>query len=319
MKNQLIIFYGSSPGAGKSTLSSFLFEQLSSNNTPVQWIYEEDILHLDLFRSSIDAFQNRKLEQIMPALLTNTAAFVQSCLTSGKIAITDSIFPFFNWLIATNDYSMTQLETFSRALERILEPLNPLVVYLDVDSEKGLKRATQQRGQAWYDELQQRVGQYGHNKNKNLQTLKEIAAYFDLVNQQNIGLLSCWTADTLIFDANQHTVETLKQKLLHHLGLSPEQISLIASRDELHSFVGVYQCQNEDIPIANPLIIALVDGVLKVNAYWPVGCPLMVEEKGQFRLKDTSHRIEFASSANKAPQWLIYDDSGNRYQYQRIA
>ena len=57
MATQLIILYGSSPGAGKSTLASFQFEQYRLRQHPAEWLYEDDVLSLPLFEPVVEAVQ----------------------------------------------------------------------------------------------------------------------------------------------------------------------------------------------------------------------------------------------------------------------
>ena len=318
MQNRLIIFYGASPGAGKSTLSSFLFEQLTLHGLPARWIYEEDILHLDTFASSIQHIQNGNQHQILPSLLKATADFVQECLASEGTTITDSIFPCFNWLIATNYYSTSQMEAFSHALELTLAPLNPLIIYLDIDSEIGVKRATQQRGQQWYDDMRVRIGQYLYNQNKNIRSLKDVASYFDMANRYNKMLLSKWSGDTLIFNVTQFVLDQLKTKILQHLDLSPKQNQTAIHTSDLVRYIGIYQSSNDDTPITNPIKIDIADDLLTINTYWPNGSPLIPFGPGQFRLKNTSHRIEFEYETNHSPKRFTYHASGKKYRYEML-
>jgi len=87
---------GSSPGAGKSTLSELLFDQFTRQLIPSRWIYEEDILYLDAFTPVVQAFQDGQGDAI-EALLAATTRFVQDSLTANVVTITDSIFPCYTW------------------------------------------------------------------------------------------------------------------------------------------------------------------------------------------------------------------------------
>lgn len=67
MATQLLILYGSSPGAGKSTFASFLFERYCLREHPVEWLYEDDVLSLPLSEPVVEAVQHddRRLKDIV--------------------------------------------------------------------------------------------------------------------------------------------------------------------------------------------------------------------------------------------------------------
>src|SRR5262245_9481043 len=64
MRYRLIMLVGSSPGAGKSTLSEFLYEQLTCHAIPAQWMYEDDILYIPAFAQFIKEFQSGHTDTI---------------------------------------------------------------------------------------------------------------------------------------------------------------------------------------------------------------------------------------------------------------
>ena len=151
MQHKLIMLAGSSPGAGKSTLSEFLFDQFTRHAIPARWIYEEDILHLDAFEPVVRFFQRGQGDGI-EALLDATDRFVRGALAAPEVVITDSIFPAYTWLFAAG-YPRAQIADFSAQLARLLAPLQPLTIYLNSDVATSLTRAVVQRGTAWLDEL----------------------------------------------------------------------------------------------------------------------------------------------------------------------
>lgn len=316
--NQLFIFYGSSPGAGKSTLSSFLYEQLTRHDIPTQWVYEEDVLYLDTFAEFIQDIQNGN-HNLIVSLLEAASKFVAGCLDSGVIVITDSIFPCFNWLIATNYYSRPRIETFSSDLERILTPLRPLIIYLNGKVETALKRAVQQRGDQWLEDIISTLNTYGYNKDKPLQDMEDVIAYFEMQNQLNLELLAQWSCDILTLDVTDVSIDQLKTILLNRLSLSEKHKEQSVPLNILSNYVGVYHACIAETPATDPLVISLVDGALWINTYWPSGCPLIPESITQFRLQNISHLIEFEKRPHGPSRWLTYDNCGNVYRYERIS
>jgi hypothetical protein len=152
LHHQLVIFYGASSGVGKSTLSSFLVDQLRLHNVPVRWLYEDDVLSHDAFTEVVGGFQGQEQFDAFNPLLAASARFVEDCLKEDEVVITDSIFPFFDWLYAAAP-AYQRTAQFSCDLQRILRPLRPLLVYLNGDITTALRRAVEQRWQLWLDEL----------------------------------------------------------------------------------------------------------------------------------------------------------------------
>jgi hypothetical protein len=235
------------------------------------------------------------------------------------IVITDSIFPCFNWLIATSYYSRSRIETFSSDLERILTPLRPLIIYLNSNVETALKRAVQQRGAPWLEDIISTLNTYGYNKDKALQDIEDVIAYFETQNQLNLELLTQWSCDILTLDTTDISLDQLKTILLKRLGLSEKHKDQAVPLNILSNYVGVYRPCIAETPTADPLVISLVDGALWINTYWPNGCPLIPESITQFRLQNISHRIEFEKRPHGPPRWLTYDNCGNVYRYERIS
>jgi hypothetical protein len=79
MKHHLILFYGASSGAGKSTLSSRLHQVLKQANVPTQWLYEDDVQHLDLFAPVMAYMRGEGYTDMPSACLATTANLVKSC------------------------------------------------------------------------------------------------------------------------------------------------------------------------------------------------------------------------------------------------
>ena len=180
-KHRLIIFYGSSPGSGKSTLSSWLSEQLEGSGFECNWIYEDDVSGLSEFQNFISKV-NTNDPTMIDALLEAAKVFVAK-RSEDEIIVTDSIFPCYNWLLATGLYD-GGLTDFNRKLREILQPLQPQVFFLDISPELALERAAQQRGSAWLEQLIQTVDAYGRNANKPVDNLHDTAAYFgELANE----------------------------------------------------------------------------------------------------------------------------------------
>lgn len=315
LEHNLIIFCGSSPGAGKSTLSSFLYEQLLLRDTPVKWIYENDILYLNEFQEFIKDVQSGNPE-LIHSLLDASKNFVDRYRDGTSILITDSIFPCFNWLIATGYYTHEQIVGFGQQLENVLHPLNPLIIYLDVDQELSLNRAVKQRGQKWLDDTI--VSMNGYNQGKPLKSLDDVVTYFRMAGDLSLMWLKDWDSEILLLDSTHTDIAELQTIILDKLELDAVELPVQKIAESLHTLIGTYRLHDKVTSDVTEITVELIDGKLKVNAYWPNGCNLVAESAALFRLENTSHRIRFQDFRGSIPQEMTYDNQDRVCLYKRL-
>lgn len=313
-KHRLIIFYGSSPGSGKSTLSSFLFAQLKSNGAAVEWMYEEDILHMEVFAQAVRDVQQGKAEMI-GSLLLATQAFAEQCAASNTLYITDSTVPYFDWLFAAN-YSSDIMWKFSHDLQQALEQLNPLLIYLDGDVAVSLQRAIVKRGEQWLANIISFMNSWSYHKDRPVRDLDDVIDYFVCRNEQNLALLSAWRFDKYVIDTTANDWEAYKSTLLKFLDIPEVAQTRSISPDHLSKYVGTYE--DRASATKKVLMVCLIDGALFVNAYWPNGCRLVPESDTRFRLEDTNRLINFDCSDHGDVQGLVYTYGESSDNYEKI-
>ncbi|MEM7534485.1 MAG: hypothetical protein AAF639_20045 [Chloroflexota bacterium] len=321
LKHQLIIFYGSSPGAGKSTLSSFLYDQLRLHDMPMRWVYENDLLYLDAFQQFVQEVQSGNRQQIDTLLAAShqfVSEFIGNDTSRDTVLLMDSIFPCFNWLVATGYYSHERIQAFGLTLEQILTPLNPLTIYLDVDQHTALTRAVAQRGQQWLDDTIRDMSGYGLHQDKPPQTFDDVVAYFKMAGDLSLAWLQGWQSDVLVLDATHNDIEHLKALLLAEIGLDEWQADVTVDVASLQALTGVYVGDDVHAHLQKQLAVTLVDDTLWVDAYWPTGSVLVPEGEHRFRLQNTSHRIEFGQFQDGQPNRLTYDNQGGLSYYHRV-
>ncbi|HEX9438722.1 MAG TPA: hypothetical protein VF909_03525 [Roseiflexaceae bacterium] len=314
MRHKLIMLTGSGPGAGKSTLSEFLFDQFTRHGIPTRWIYEEDILHLEAFTPVIQAFQHGQGDAI-EALLAATRRFVDDNLSTNIVVVTDSIFPSYTWLFAAG-YPRARIADFSTQLARLLDPLQPLTICLNSDVATSLQRAVAQRGTIWLDDLIATMQTYTYCQTHPICDMDDVIAFFEAETQLSVELFAEWPHATLVLDTTTTPLDQLRTVLLQHFSLSEQAAALMPSATELHDYVGVY-VPRDTAASAPPLEIRLVDGELIINSYWPNGCRMIPEGPARFRLQSTNRRVAFNAQPHAKPGWLIYTYGGHAYHYDK--
>jgi thymidylate kinase len=311
VQHRLILFTGSSPGVGKSTLSKLLFEQLSAAGIAVRWMHEDDM---------IEAFERfvpeMTFEALTPVLLLQASkALVEQCQADNAIFILDSYLPGFYNLYGR--FSDAQIEAFNTEFHSILSPLHPLVIYLRSDVETALMRGVQQRGIEWLENITHylngwQLPLYG-GELKPLRTVQDVIAFFTRVDPFAVELLVKWQ-DALILDATQSPIQQLLATILAYLKMEVRNLDTSVPLAELKRYSGVYaRADNGDT--SQPLEISLIEGGLFINTYWPGGARLLPEAEARFYLEGTNRTIVFEVQADGQVAGLQYRYGETTHHY----
>ena len=315
MQHRLIMFAGSSPGAGKSTLSNLIFQQLTVQNLPVHWFYEEDLGHLPAFARFLHdlPLSHPEIELFLDAV----AAFVPTCVALDKIIITDSFLPGHHFFFGS--YPRLTLETFNRQVYQLLQPLQPLLVYLRSDISLAYARAIRQRGVVWQERMLRRMNTwqlplYPHTPFRNLH---DVMTFDQQIDEMVLALLAQWPGHILHLDTTTTPIEQVQAAILDYLGIVAGNVAYIVPPGVLASYSGAYALQDEN---AQPVLyISVRNDGLFVNTYWPNGTRLVAESPTRFRLEATNRRIEFAVHDQCTVDGLIYWIGNTPYRYRRMA
>jgi len=154
---RLIAVFGASPGIGKTTLTRRLATDASTGVGRVDRFNEEDILSRSEFAPVAAQFQATGVVDL-DVLLAASERFVASA-QAYDLVVTDTLFPFVPSLVAWGHDEET-IRAFLIQLRTILEPLNPVVVYLDGDPAEALPRAASRSGESWLDNFLAKTATY---------------------------------------------------------------------------------------------------------------------------------------------------------------
>ncbi len=317
MQHSLILFTGSSPGAGKSTLSRLLFEQLTAHGIPSRWLHEDDIV--DAFERFVPGMTMGVGEVTPDHFLQASIALVESCRTENSTVIIDSYLPGFYYLYGR--YSDADIAAFSTELRSVLNPLRPLIVYLRSDVETALMRGVRQRGMQWLENITRylngwQLPLYG-GELKPLRTIPDVIGFFARADRLAVALLT-ESPGALILDATQTPVGQLLGTILRELGLAERSIVHKVRPAELHRYTGVYM-PHDGGQAPQELEISLVGDDLFVNTYWPAGTRLLSEGGARFHLEGTNRHIAFDVQADGSPCGLTYYYGETTHRYKKRA
>ena len=139
---------GAAPGIGKSTLAGALAGWLSAQGLAVDHFREEEILSRPEFAAVAAEFGAGG--EVAPATLRAAMVdYVASIRAAGTdVVVADALLPFVPSLLAWG-HSETAISEFLADLASVLEPVTPLVLFLDGDPETALPRAAARENPQW--------------------------------------------------------------------------------------------------------------------------------------------------------------------------
>ena len=223
----LLMFSGSSFGAGKSRLSAAVAAALVERGLLVRYLTEDDLLATDGF-----ARFERLLGPSDPdthradlALLDAARALVDearaiSRLGAPSVRVTDALLPGFVWLFGR--YDATRVRAVADELARTLAPLNPLLVYLRGDPAALVTRAAADRGADWPALMATRVARWSvpHYPEGPPRTLDDVLRFWSWLDVQTLALLPVWWIGALVLDAFR-PIDTLRETVLADPRVTP--------------------------------------------------------------------------------------------------
>jgi hypothetical protein len=315
MNHRLFMITGPGPGSGKSTLSAYLYRQLLLHDIPSAWFYEDDFLRMDSM-SAYRARWNRSDPGAMDALLSAAQQLSHEHFATGKILITDALLPGFYWLLLK--FQREEIEAYSRTLADTLQPLRPLLVYVDADPRTAFERAASRRGEAWADDFLLRVSQWPlpHYPEPEVRTREDLIALNGWLAAQALTLARKWPGEALFLNSTDLGLSETRHRLLEAAGLDRVEDTWPALIDS-SAYIGTYE-EIVSTGHGKALTISLLENELHVDAHWPAGSRLVAEAPDTFRLDSTSDVLQFIRSDQKVSE-LVYAHADERRRYVRTA
>lgn len=217
-QHRLIMFYGVSPGAGKTTLSSWLKNKLERKGVNTLWLEEHHVHKLDVFAEVVKVFTHGSDDYETP-LLDAARTLVTEYANQPTIVITDSLFPSYTWLF-TQGVEKSEIAAFSEKLAVVLAVLNPLIVWLDGDVRTLLQRAVTQRGEGWLEGLIDSLNSYVYVPVRPVTGIDEVVSFFEEIRILQTAMFAEWPHKVLRLDVTNTPVQTLQQQLEDYLQTS---------------------------------------------------------------------------------------------------
>lgn len=205
----LICVLGSAPGIGKSTLYHGLRSAFERDGLRVDHFLEEDILTAPEFATVAAEFGSTGVVA-MATLLAATKAYAAR-IEGFDVAIADSQLPYLPSLLAFG-HSREEIAGF---LSEVAEVVDPVVVYLDGDPAKALRRAVEREDPAWLDWFVAKLARY--EVTPAVHDAASAAAYLEAEREAILDLLSGWRL-VVVDGADESAPADLLGRVLERIG-----------------------------------------------------------------------------------------------------
>ena len=183
----LIAVAGAAPGVGKSTVCGRLCRHLAEAGLRVDHFREEEILTRPEFAPVAAEFTTAGV--VEPAtLLTSMADYVATIEADGSdAAVTDALAPFVPSLVAWGHDEHT-IGGFLDELATVLAPVRPVIVYLDGDPRRALRRAVEREQPGWLDWFVGKLA--GHRVTPTVHDFDSACRYLDEERNTTLRLIA---------------------------------------------------------------------------------------------------------------------------------
>ena len=312
---RLVMITGSSLGAGKTTLSALLYQQLTAHGVNAIWLQEENL------EAQLAQFMpDRQINTVQPdAFLAACRALLDQYCTSDAVIITDSGLP--GYIQFFGRFPTATLEAFNQALYQALQPHDPLLIYLASDVSTAFARATAQRGQQWLENIRNFLNSWQlpfySSTPKPFATARDLIIYFAALDQLARSLVAQGPGPTRILNATATTPANLLAPLLAEFGLSVLPLANFRGSTPIGAYVGSYERTTEG-PAPQRLVIQIINNQLQLDTYWPGGTLLLAIQEDVFRLESTDRWLRFELDSAGRIVAARYQLLGHQELYHKI-
>jgi hypothetical protein len=207
---------GSCPGVGKSTITTFLADELAAHGVPTRCLLEDTLSHLGVLAPLREGFQKENPDKI-DILLTVAKALAGEFVRLPKVHLIDAFLPGYHYLFGL--YPIASISAYNARLYTSLSGLHPMIIHLKGDVPIAFQRAAKERGQAWFDEFLERINWHFRAARYEgvslpLDNKRDVFAYFDEMDQLLQAMVGEWRGRHLIIDTRGQTLDKVKMILM---------------------------------------------------------------------------------------------------------
>jgi hypothetical protein len=206
---------GSCPGVGKSTITTFLADELAAHGVPTRCLLEDTLSHLRVLAPIREGFQKENSDKI-DILLTVAKALAEEFVRLPEVHLIDAFLPGYHFLFGL--YPIASISEYSARLYTSLARLHPMIIHLKGDVSSAFRRAVEERGQEWFDEFLERINWHFRAARYErvslpLDNKRDVFAYFDEMDQLLQAMVGEWRGRHTVIDTREQTLDKVKMML----------------------------------------------------------------------------------------------------------
>lgn len=271
MKNAKLILIEGLPGSGKSTTAHHLSRFLTNSDIDNKWWYEEEKNHpvyiykdqeeaqyiiKDLSDGKYNTIINKALEQ-----WRNFGSYLES---TNKIVLIDScFFGYLSWSLFPFDVPKDVIKEYTLAVEKIIKPFNPCLVYLYQDDvNQALKKICNRREGNMENHLIQAATESPYGKNRYLTGFEGMVKYWEDYRSITDDIFNMLEISKLAIENSEGKYDNYFSRILDHLDLDSHPVKKVLNQ-ELEEFVGTYYSKDSSsvCNIENYKDYLIIDGL----------------------------------------------------------
>jgi hypothetical protein len=308
-------------GAGKSTITQHLAQQLDLNQKPVQWVDEYHFL-VPFFADFFLAFQHGPdgLESLFRTAWRNVKAMLDQ--SDCTFVIDGAFFTNSFFRLLASGLAPSAILGCADGLWEMLAPFRPRIFYLARDIDRALAAVCATRGSNWTSFIIEHTNHYPYQQARQRQGLEGVAAFFREAEACFLSLIPRLTFSTYIVNTTAAEWDQYQREIVTALGLTPLPITIpTIPSARSQSYVGSYDGP-DTFPGTPHFRVAWHNNRLIFQTTYSDDNVLVPETEMRFNIQGTRMLVEFEHDHHHEVSGLrlTYFD-GQTYQCtkQRIA
>ena len=243
-KCKLILIEGI-PGTGKSTMTQFLYEQLKQNGIPVNWYHEGLDNHfiwndLDQYFNDDGYVFKENFEKYSETLIQKFESMKTTVEKNNQVIILDgNLFAGFTNVLFKSDCDDEYTLKYYKKIEEMINPLNPLLIYLDTNRVREHTTETWENRALWGKKVViEAYSRIPHVKRSGCTGDNILHKYINPLHDQDLKYFKTTTMDKKIFNIDERKYEIYNEEILNYLELN--HYPLKNDSTDINRYVGIY-------------------------------------------------------------------------------